>query len=46
MISLIDDNWKLEIIVAGCPEFDTTDGDPKITRGMKDLFENTDLKMI
>jgi hypothetical protein len=45
---LIDDNWKLEIIVAGCTEFDTTDGDgdPKITRGMKDLFENKDLKMI
>jgi len=72
MISWINDDWNIEIILAGCPEFDmedhsgdshriklacifeslgigfdrvianTTDGDPKITRGMKDLFENTD----
>jgi hypothetical protein len=71
MIAWIDDDWKLEVYVAGCPEFDmddhsgdshkiklacifenlgiefsrvianTTDGDPKITRGMLDLFEST-----
>jgi hypothetical protein len=71
MIAWIDDDWKLDVLVAGCPEFDmvdhsgeshkikltsifenlgidfsrvianTTDGDPKISRGMLDLFENT-----